>query len=153
MLAGQRFKLDFEGEATQRSLINSVEQVRGADENALEALHALQHFVNFGDLVAALRERAILQKTVGLVEQQHGFFLLRFLEHRGHLLFGFTDVFTHQIACFFDDQRSLHGFRHVFAKCRFPGAWHAVEADRTCALILQCCNNFFDGMSRLDVEQ
>jgi hypothetical protein len=73
----QRLEADLEGEAAQRRLVELVEQVGGADEDAGEALHALQHLVDLGDLVVALGQAAAAQEAVGLVEQQHRAFGLR----------------------------------------------------------------------------
>ncbi len=50
---------DLEGEATQRRLVELVEQVGGADEQTAEALHALQHLVDLADLVAAFGESPV----------------------------------------------------------------------------------------------
>ena len=102
--------------AAQGGLVDTIEKVCRADKHTLEALHALQHFVDFGDFVATLRERAVLQEAVGFVEEQHGFFLLSFFEHCCHVLLGFTDVLAHQIARFLDDERTFDGLRDVLAK-------------------------------------
>ena len=67
----QRLEADLEREAAQRRLVEVVEQVGGADEDAGEALHALQHLVDLAHLVVALGHAAAAQEAVGLVEQQH----------------------------------------------------------------------------------
>ena len=43
------------------------------------------------------RCRVALQKTVGVVQQQHGFFSLGFLEHRGHVQPGFAHVLAQHV--------------------------------------------------------
>ena len=153
LLPRQRLELNLEGEAAQCGLVNAIKQIRGADEHALEAFHALQHFIDFGDLVASLRKRSVLQKAIGFIQQQHGLFLLRFLEHSGHLLLSLTHIFAHQIAGFFDDQRAFNRLRDVFAERGFAGARHAEETERSSALVFKRRNDFFNRMSRLNVQQ
>jgi hypothetical protein len=53
---------DLEGEAPQRRLVQVLEQVGGADEDAGEALHALQHLVDLADLVVRSARRRLRRK-------------------------------------------------------------------------------------------
>ena len=64
----QRHELDFERKPPQRRLVNAVQQIGGADKNAVVALHALQHFIDFRHLIGALRTAPVLQKAVGFVK-------------------------------------------------------------------------------------
>ena len=123
----QWHELDLEGKAAQRCLVNAIEQVGGADEDAVMPLHLLQHLVDFGHLVAALGAAPVHQKAVGFVEQEHGFFLGGFGKHRGHVLLRFSHVLAHQIAGLLDDEGLAHVFGDVFTESRFARAGGTVE--------------------------
>ena len=137
LLGGERLEADLEGEAPQRRLVDAIEQVGGADEHAVVALHLLQHLVDLGDFVAALGAASVQQKAVGFVQQQHRLFLAGFLEHGGHVLLGLADELAHQVAGLPDDQRLAHLLGNVFTQRGLAGARCAVEAQRAMAARLQ----------------
>ena len=97
------------------------------------AFHALQHLVDFRHFIGALRATPVLQKTVGLVQQQHCFFLFGFLEHGRHVLLGLAYILTHQITGLFDDEGLVQCLCNVLGKRRLTCAGRAVKAQRTMA--------------------
>ena len=88
---------DLECKAPQRSLIQPIEQVGRADEDAVKALHALQHLVDFRHLVVAHRTLAALHEAVSLVEQQERALFFSAREHGGNLLLRLAHVLAHQV--------------------------------------------------------
>ena len=95
-----------------------------------EALHALQHLVDLGDLVVALGQAAAAQEAVGLVEQQHGAFGGGFFEHAGHVLLGLADELAGDVAGLAHHQRPAQRLRDVLGQRRLAGAGRAVETQR-----------------------
>ena len=128
LLGLQGVEADLEGEAAQRRFVELFEEVGGADEDAAETLHALQHLVDLGHLVVALGQAAAAQKAVGLVEQQHRAFGAGFFEHLRHVLLGLADELAGDVAGLAHHQRPAQGVCDVLGERRLPGAGRAVEA-------------------------
>ena len=129
-----------------------VQQIRGADENALVALHALQHLVDFGHFVGALGATAILQEAVSLVQQKDRLFGFRLAEHRRHLLFGLADIFAHQVAGLLDQQGLAQALGDVLAQGGLAGARRAVKTQAAVATGPKCQHDTRDFEAALDVE-
>src|SRR5690606_8384579 len=61
LFGGERQEAQLEREAAQGGLVDAIEEVRRADEDAIEALHALEHLVDLAHLVVAYRAAPVLQ--------------------------------------------------------------------------------------------
>ena len=152
LCTGKWLEFDLESESAQRGLVEPFQQIGGADEDAVVALHALQHFVHFGHLIGALRTAAVHQKAVGLVQQQHGLLAFSFAEHGGHLLFGFAHELAHQVAGLFDDEWFFKRCGNVLAQGGFASAWCAVKTQSTVAAGLQRFDDAWHFVAAFEVE-
>ena len=129
----QRHELDLEGKSSQCSLVNPIQQIGGADKDAIVALHALQHFVHLGHFVGTLGRASILQKAVCFVQKQDRFFGFGLFEHGSHVLLGFTHKLADQIARSLNDERFVNCPGNVFGQGSFSSPRRPVKTQATVA--------------------
>jgi len=79
----------------------------------------------------------VLQKAVGLIEQQHRALALSLREHGRHVLLGLAHVLAHQVAGLTDAQRFAQGLRDVRGQRALARAGRAMEAQGAVAARLQ----------------
>jgi len=100
-----------------------------ADEDALKVFHLRKEFIDLRDLPTLMRTTAVCQQAIGLIENKHRVFLLRFLEHSGDVLFALADVLAEKVRGSSHQQRFADVVRQESSKRRFPGAGRAMKTE------------------------
>ena len=125
----QVIEADLEGEAAEGGRIEPLQQVGGADEDAVELFHLGQHLVHLGDLPVPAGVAPVGEQAIGLIQHQDRALLFRLAEHGGDILLRSTHPHGEQVRGPFDHKRPIHCLSQVPGQGRFAGAGRAVEAE------------------------
>ena len=152
LLGLERLELELPGEATHRRRVDRVHQVGGGDEDAVEALHALQQLVDLRHRPLRAGQRAVTQERIGLVEEQQRSFGIGLGEHRGDLLLGLPDPLGQQIRSRAQQDRQVELDGDVLGQLRLACPGDPPEAERALRALAQRRNDLLGRESPRDVE-
>ena len=104
-----------------RGRIERLEEVRGADQDAAEALTLQEQLVRLRDAPLGARIRPVGQEAVGLIEQQKGAFIAGLAKHRSQLLLGDSEIGRKELGGGVLDERTVGFLRQVLGQCDLAG--------------------------------